>query len=139
MQTLIINIKQLLQVRETSIKKVSGVEMANLPILENAFLVLENDLISDFGLMENCPKLENATIIPPCFIGENVVLSNVTIGPNVSLGKACHVFDSTIKNSLIQTHAHIKNATLDNAMIGNHVTYDGNFTSISIGDYSVLE
>ena len=63
MQTLIINIKQLLQVRESSIKKVSGVEMANLPILENAFLVLENDIISDFGLMENCPKLENATIV----------------------------------------------------------------------------
>ena len=91
------------------------------------------------NLVDPSAKLENATIIPPCFIGENVVLSNVTIGPNVSLGKACHVFDSTIKNSLIQTHAHIKNATLDNAMIGNHVTYDGNFTSISIGDYSVLE
>jgi glucose-1-phosphate thymidylyltransferase len=28
---------------------------------------------------------------------------------------------------------------LDNAMIGNHVKYDGKFTSISIGDYSVLE
>jgi imidazolonepropionase len=63
MQTIIINIKQLLQVRETSIKKVSGSEMAHLPILENAFLVLENDLISDFGLMENCPNLENATVI----------------------------------------------------------------------------
>jgi glucose-1-phosphate thymidylyltransferase len=36
-------------------------------------------------------------------------------------------------------HVHIKNAKLDNAMIGNHVNFDGNFTSISIGDYSVLE
>jgi glucose-1-phosphate thymidylyltransferase len=34
---------------------------------------------------------------------------------------------------------HIKNANLDNAMIGNHASFDGNFTSISIGDYSVLE
>jgi glucose-1-phosphate thymidylyltransferase len=40
---------------------------------------------------------------------------------------------------LVQTHSHIKNANLDNAMIGNHVSFDGNFTSISIGDYSVLE
>jgi glucose-1-phosphate thymidylyltransferase len=47
--------------------------------------------------------------------------------------------NSTIKNSLVQTHAHIKNAVLDNAMIGNHANFDGNFTSISIGDYSVLE
>ncbi len=32
----------------------------------------------------------------------------------------------------------IKNAKLDNAMIGNNVVYNGNFTSISIGDYSQL-
>jgi hypothetical protein len=31
----------------------------------------------------------------------------------------------------------ISNANLDNAMIGNHVYFDGDFTSISIGDYSV--
>ncbi len=84
-------------------------------------------------------KQENATIIPPCYIGEDVVLINATIGPNVSLGKGCYVINSTIKNSLVQTHSHIKNASLDNAMIGNHASFDGNFTSISIGDYSVLE
>ena len=84
-------------------------------------------------------KLENATIIPPCYIGEDVVLINTTVGPNVSLGKGCHVQNTTIKNSLVQTNAHIKNAQLDNAMIGNHASFDGNFTSISIGDYSVLE
>jgi len=82
---------------------------------------------------------ENATIIPPCYIGENVVLKNCTIGPNVSLGNNCKVENSTIANSLIQTNATIKNAKLDNAMIGNHASFDGNFTSISIGDYSVLE
>lgn len=84
-------------------------------------------------------KLENATIIPPCYIGKNVVLINATVGPNVSLGDGCHLQNATIKNSLVQNHSHIKNASLDNAMIGSHVSYDGNFTSISIGDYSVLE
>ncbi|MFY7987877.1 sugar nucleotidyltransferase [Flavobacterium cyclinae] len=91
------------------------------------------------NLVASDVKLENATIIPPCSIAEDVVLINATVGPNVSLGKGCHVINSTIKNSLIQTHAHIKNANLDNAMIGNHASFDGNFTSISIGDYSVLE
>ncbi|MFV8341609.1 sugar phosphate nucleotidyltransferase [Flavobacterium sp. XS2P39] len=84
-------------------------------------------------------KLENSTIIPPCYIGEDVILVNATVGPNVSLGKGCHVSNSTIKNSLIQNHSHIKNANLDNAMIGNHASFNGTFTSISIGDYSVLE
>lgn len=84
-------------------------------------------------------KLENSTIIPPCFIGKDVILVNATVGPNVSLGNGCHVTDTTIKNSLVQNHSHIKNANLDNAMIGSHAKFDGNFTSISIGDYSVLE
>ena len=82
--------------------------------------------------------LENSKIIEPCFIGENVMLKNATIGPNVSIGNNCTITDATIKNSLIQTHNTIKNAKLDDAMIGNHVEYDGNFKTVSIGDYSVL-
>ncbi|MEE1897331.1 sugar phosphate nucleotidyltransferase [Flavobacterium rakeshii] len=82
---------------------------------------------------------ENSTIIPPCFIGENVVLKNATVGPNVSLGNNTRVENSEIKNSLVQTNAVITNAHLDNAMIGNHATFNGKFTSISIGDYSVIE
>ena len=57
MQTLIINIKELLQVRENHIEKVSGKEMADLPTLKNAFLLIENDIIKDFGAMDNCPKI----------------------------------------------------------------------------------
>ena len=98
------------------------------------FLHSDGEHLVDFDV-----KLENATIIPPCYIGKNVVLTNATVGPNVSLGDGCHVSNSTIQNSLVQTHSHIKNANLDNAMIGNHASFDGNFTSISVGDYSVLE
>ena len=82
---------------------------------------------------------ENSTIIPPCFIGENVVLKNATVGPNVSIGNNCKIENTTIKNSLVQNHSTIRNASLDNAMIGSHAIFDGNFTSVSIGDYSVLE
>jgi imidazolonepropionase len=58
MKTLIINIKELLQIRETSIEKVSGTEMAIMPSIKNAFLLLENDIIADYGPMENCPKFD---------------------------------------------------------------------------------
>ncbi|WP_026754323.1 sugar phosphate nucleotidyltransferase [Sediminibacter sp. Hel_I_10] len=81
----------------------------------------------------------NSTVIEPCFIGENVVLHNTTLGPNVSVGDGCVIENSEVKNSLIQTHSIIKNANLDQAMIGNHVRYDGEFKAVSLGDYSVLE
>ena len=82
--------------------------------------------------------LENAKIIPPCYIGKNVTLKNTTIGPFVSLGENSVVENSTIKKSLIQTNVYISNAKLDNAMIGNHAKYNGNYTSVSIGDYTEL-
>jgi len=63
MQTLFININQLLQVREQQIDMVSGAEMAVLPKIDNAFLLIKDNLIEDFGKMEDCPKLENTTII----------------------------------------------------------------------------
>lgn len=81
---------------------------------------------------------DDSEIIPPCYIGRGVVLNNAKIGPNVSIGDGCVIEDTTLKNSLIQTNTTIKNADLDNAMIGNNVHYDGKFKTISIGDYSVL-
>uniref|UniRef100_A0A4W5LQ07 Nucleotidyl transferase domain-containing protein n=1 Tax=Hucho hucho TaxID=62062 RepID=A0A4W5LQ07_9TELE len=50
------------------------------------------------NLVSNLAVLENSTIIPPCYIGDDVVLLNSTVGPNVSLGDGCHVKNSTIKN-----------------------------------------
>ena len=62
MNVLFKNIKELIQVRETSIDFLSGKEMNVLPTLKNAFLLVENGLISDFGFMEDCPDIEIKTI-----------------------------------------------------------------------------
>jgi len=90
-------------------------------------------------LMADSVKIKDSEITEPCYIGENVELINAKIGPNVSIGDGTRIENSTIKNSLIQTFAEVKNAKLDNAMIGNFARFDGEFTQISIGDYSVLE
>ncbi len=63
MRILIINIKELLQVREIAIKKVVGADMKILPTLKNAYLLIENDHISDFGKMENLNGINADTTI----------------------------------------------------------------------------
>jgi len=63
MTTLLINIKELLQVRETALAKVSGAEMAILPTIKNAFLLIKDNLIADFGTMDNVPKIATDKII----------------------------------------------------------------------------
>lgn len=62
MTTLFINIKELIQVREASIKKVSGKEMSILPTIKNAFLLIKDDKILDFGLMDNLSSSADRTI-----------------------------------------------------------------------------
>lgn len=63
MRTILINIKELLQVRETSIEKVSGKEMSVLPKIDNAFLIINEDKIDDFGEMKDCPNVNNFEVI----------------------------------------------------------------------------
>lgn len=63
MKILIQNIKELIQVRENQIDKVSGIEMSVLPKIENAYLLIEDNLIHDFGKMENMPAISDAEII----------------------------------------------------------------------------
>lgn len=101
--------------------------------------ILEHLKFSNEKLIADNIEIHNSEITEPCFIADGVKLINAKVGPHVSLGKGTIVEDSTISNSLVQENALIKNANLDNAMIGNYASFDGNFTSISIGDYSVLE
>ena len=59
MTTLITNIKQLVNVREDS-KLLRGKELSVLPSIENAYLVVENDLIAEYGSMQNLkPQTSN--------------------------------------------------------------------------------
>lgn len=90
-------------------------------------------------LISDHVEIFNSEITEPCYIADGVKLINAKVGPHVSLGKGTIVKDASIKNSLVQEHAEIKNAKLNNAMIGNFAKFDGDFSSISIGDYSVLE
>lgn len=91
------------------------------------------------NLVDPGVKSENSKIIQPCYIGKNVRLVNSTIGPNVSLGANSVIENSTLTESLIQGNVHISNANFNKSMIGNNVVFNGNFTSVSLGDYSVLE
>ncbi|MCX6293470.1 MAG: imidazolonepropionase [Sphingobacteriales bacterium] len=52
MTTLIVNIKGLVNVRSEN-KLLRGIELRDLPIIENAFLLIEDGIIAKWGLMEN--------------------------------------------------------------------------------------
>lgn len=63
MTTLFLNIKELIQVREPSITKVSGKEMGDLPTIKNAYLLIKNDRIEDYGSMDDLYNKEADTVV----------------------------------------------------------------------------
>jgi glucose-1-phosphate thymidylyltransferase len=84
----------------------------------------------DTALVAVNVRIDNSTIIPPCYIGEDV-FNQFYCRANVSLGKDATLQEVQLKQ--FDSDACTSMQKLDNAMIGNHVYFDGDFTSISIG------
>lgn len=57
--TIFINIRSLVNVRETS-KLLRGKELAELPSIQNAFLIVENDVIAAYGSMNDIGNLQSS-------------------------------------------------------------------------------
>ena len=97
------------------------------------------ELIEGEELISASAKIENSIVIPPCYIGKNVVLKNAIVGPHVSVGDNTTVTKSVVSRSIIQTATHIENKVIHNSMIGNSVTLQGKAEDLSIGDYTVTK
>jgi len=101
--------------------------------------VLEFDREKNIELVDASAKINNSVVIPPCFIGKNVVLNNSIVGPHVSLGAGTQVNESVIKNSIVQENARIENVNIKDSMIGNHATVRKAQQNLSVGDYSTMD
>ncbi len=83
-------------------------------------------------------KNTNSIIIEPCYIGDNVQLTNCIIGPHASIGPNSNIENSVVKNSIVQSSAKIKNALVGNSMIGIAAEVTGKQIDLSISDYTQI-
>lgn len=98
--------------------------------------VLEN--IKNQLSIPSSAQVENSIIIQPCFIGENVKITNSVVGPHISLADGVLVSSSVISNSIVQTNAEIVNANFSNSMVGHFAKYHGSSADLSMSDYSTI-
>jgi glucose-1-phosphate thymidylyltransferase len=84
-------------------------------------------------------RQEHSVIIPPCYIGENVVLKNSVVGPYVSIGAGSRIESSVVSNSILQTGVNLKHAVVDNSMIGHSAQLQLRPEQLSISDYSTTQ
>ena len=83
-------------------------------------------------------QLHNSVLIPPVYLGEQVIVTNTVLGPYVSVGSHAHIRDARIQNSIVQTHSTIENTIIKNSIVGNHVYFAGKSAAVSIGDYTTI-
>jgi glucose-1-phosphate thymidylyltransferase len=101
--------------------------------------VLEYDFEKNKMMVADTADIIDSVIIPPCYIGDDVVIENSVVGPHVSLGKGTRVINSVITNSNIQQNSELTNAVLRDSMIGSHANYIGSARDLSLGDYSTIK
>ncbi len=107
-------------------------------VIETNRQVLENESKEGINNVSSTVQNENSVIIQPCFIAENVKISNAVIGPHVSIGRDSEIKDSVISNSIIQHNSLITQANIKDSMIGAFVNYTGVAKDLSIGDYTTI-
>lgn len=81
-------------------------------------------------------SVKDSVIIAPCYIGENVVITNSVIGPHVSIEAGSQIADSRIKNSIVQSDSIVKDAQIANSLLGKNVNYAEKPRELSLGDFS---
>lgn len=100
--------------------------------------VLEYDAEKNKQMLASSAKIIDSVIIPPCFIGENVVIERSVVGPHVSIGEGTKVSNCNITNSNIQRNSLLSGVNIANSMVGSNVTYSALARDLSLGDYSNL-
>jgi glucose-1-phosphate thymidylyltransferase len=81
-------------------------------------------------------SLENAIIIQPCYLGENVVVRNSVVGPNVSLEKGAIVENARVSDTIIGENSVVKNTVITSSLLGKFVNYSEAPRNLSLGDFS---
>lgn len=80
--------------------------------------------------------IESSVIIPPCYLGPDVVVKNSVIGPNVSLEKGSRVEDARVSDTIVGEFSVIRNTVVKASLIGKYVNYSEKPRELSLGDFS---
>lgn len=89
-------------------------------------------------LVHPSAQLQNSVLIPPCFIGEGVVVKNSIIGPHVSLEREVTVTNSILNNTIVRNNSIVTQAQLKDSILGKEANYEEQATVTSLGDYSTF-
>jgi glucose-1-phosphate thymidylyltransferase len=100
-------------------------------------LLETNRIVLEKGAARRPKNVEaSVTIHDPVYVEDDVMLSNATIGPNVTLGKGSKVEGSTLTDTIVGSKCTIRRSTLHNSLIGDDVVIEGLKGELTVSDHS---
>lgn len=100
----------------------------------NRYLLGRGDLDNSQDMMGN-----GSIIIPPVSIDPSAKISNAIIGPNVTVGRNCEIDSSIIRDSIVNEGATIKEALLQESIVGRNAYVGGRYRSVNVGASSSID
>jgi glucose-1-phosphate thymidylyltransferase len=79
---------------------------------------------------------KGSKIIDPVYLEEGVVLTDATVGPNVSIHAGAVIERSTLRDTIVGSRSRISDCTLSGSLIGDEVVLEGVKGEVTIGDQS---
>jgi glucose-1-phosphate thymidylyltransferase len=102
-------------------------------------LLETNKIVLGKGAARRPKNIEaSVTIHDPVYVEDDVMLSNATIGPNVTLGKGSKVEGSTLTDTIVGSKCTIRRSTLHNSLIGDDVVIEGLKGELTVSDHSEI-
>ena len=80
----------------------------------------------------------SCVIVPPVNIHPSAKIESSVIGPNASIGENCHIVNSVIRESIVDTGAYVSDHVLANSLIGRDAILAGRPRKFNVGDSSVV-
>lgn len=91
---------------------------------------------SDAPVVAPDAEIENATLLPPCYVGAGAKIKHSVVGPHASIGARTTVEHSVVRGSIIRNDAALYGVFLEDSIVGNFAKMERPAQSVSLGDYS---
>jgi len=99
-------------------------------LLTNRFLLTKRG--------EQPPAPEGCVFVAPVHVDPTAIVEHSVIGPYASISKGAVVRNSIIRDSIISDNASAIDIALDQSIIGENAEITGRFSTINIGDASIV-
>ena len=102
----------------------------------------ETLLSTNRHLLETQPKTApppGVVIHPPVFLSPKATVKNAVLGPHTTVAHGAVVENSIVRNSIISEEAEVRDALLEDSIVGSNAKVQGSYKRINIGDSSELE